>query len=149
MYSLQSEASFDAAHFLFGYQGKCKNIHGHCWRVVATIEAEALQEHGPERGMLTDFGNLKRDLKTLCDRFDHSLILEEGSLKEATLQALMEEDFHLEFLPFRTTAENFSKYFFDALSEKGYPVSEIRVYETPTNCACYTGKKEEPHIVHV
>lgn len=142
MYYLQSEASFDAAHFLSDYVGKCRNIHGHRWRVTATVEGPSLQPSGPQKGMLMDFGDLKGDLKALADRFDHSLILEEGSLKESTLKALLEEEFHLEFVPFRTTAENFSRYFYEALMEKGYSVREIRVYETPTNCACYDGEKE-------
>ncbi|MEF2600873.1 MAG: 6-carboxytetrahydropterin synthase, partial [Fusobacterium mortiferum] len=33
MYTLISEASFDSAHFLSGYNGKCKNIHGHRWTI--------------------------------------------------------------------------------------------------------------------
>ena len=38
MYGLQAEAHFDGAHFLTDYYGKCENLHGHRWRVVATIE---------------------------------------------------------------------------------------------------------------
>ncbi len=58
MYLLQAEASFDAAHFLKGYNGKCKNLHGHRWRVVARIQGCKLQEDGSQRGMLVDFGEL-------------------------------------------------------------------------------------------
>ena len=42
MYMLQTEQSFDAAHFLKGYKGKCSNIHGHRWRVVVSISSEKL-----------------------------------------------------------------------------------------------------------
>ena len=93
MYYLQGEASFDAAHFLKGYQGKCKNLHGHRWRVIATVRGKALQAEGPQQGMLTDFGDLKSDLRLLADKFDHALLLEHGSLKPETLQALQAEDF--------------------------------------------------------
>lgn len=149
MYYLQSEVSFDAAHFLSGYEGKCRNIHGHRWRVVATVQGENLQQEGTQRGMLMDFGDLKADLKALGEQFDHSLILEIGSLKESTLSALREEEFHLEFVPFRSTAENFSRYFYEKLTQKGYSVKEVAVYETPTNCAVYDGGKEEPRIVQL
>lgn len=149
MYYLQSEASFDAAHFLSDYEGKCKNIHGHRWRVVATVQGDALQPEGSQRGMLMDFGDLKTDLKTLCDKYDHSLILETGSLKESTLKALQKEEFHLEMVPFRTTAENFAKHFYELLTFKGYSVRDVAVYETPTNCAVYDGEKEETQIVHL
>jgi 6-pyruvoyltetrahydropterin/6-carboxytetrahydropterin synthase len=97
--------------------------------------------------MLPDFGDLKADLKALADRFDHALLLEIGSLRQETLKALEAEEFHLELLPFRTTAENLSKYFYDQLVCKGYQVKEVSVYETPTNCASYDGGKEQAKVV--
>ena len=96
MYYLQTKASFDAAHFLWKYEGKCRNIHGHRWNVVAKIKSQELEQEGQTRGMVVDFGNLKKDLKKLCDSFDHSLIYETGSLKAETVAALQNEDFHLE-----------------------------------------------------
>ena len=41
MYGLKTESSFDAAHFLTDYHGKCENLHGHRWRVVAYLKQEA------------------------------------------------------------------------------------------------------------
>ena len=40
-------------------------------------------------------------------------------------------------LEFRTTAENFAKYFYDVISDRGYKVKRVSVYETPNNCATY------------
>ena len=70
MHLITSESSFDAAHFLTNYEGKCKNIHGHRWRVVVTIKGELTN------GMLVDFGDFKKDIKDLCDYFDHYFIVE-------------------------------------------------------------------------
>ena len=67
MYQLKTVADFDSAHFLSGYQGKCANIHGHRWHVEIEIQAEHLEMQGQMRGMLVDFGELKRDLKKLAD----------------------------------------------------------------------------------
>ena len=144
MYNLQAESSFDAAHFLKGYQGKCSNIHGHRWRVVAVIRGRELTADGPNAGMLTDFSDLKNDLNSLVDPLDHALLLEVGSLRSETQQALTREGFRMVELPFRTTAENFSRYFYDKLTAMGYQVREVQVYETPTNCASYDG--EVPQI---
>ena len=83
------------------------------------------------------FGNLKKDLKALCDYFDHSLIYETGSLKAETVAALQNEDFHLEEVSFRPTAENFAYYFYKELTDLGYGVHYVEVYETPNNCAVY------------
>ena len=62
MYQLKTEADFDSAHFLSGYTGKCSNIHGHRWHVEIEIESRKLEKNGQERGMLVDFGDLKKDL---------------------------------------------------------------------------------------
>ena len=76
MYTLQTNASFDSAHFLKGYEGKCSNIHGHRWNVEVTVAAEELVEEGQIRGMVVDFRPLQNDLKRLADDLDHCVIVE-------------------------------------------------------------------------
>jgi 6-pyruvoyltetrahydropterin/6-carboxytetrahydropterin synthase len=137
MYILKTECDFDAAHFLKGYDGKCSNIHGHRWKVVISVGSEELRAEGTTRGMIVDFSELKQDVKHMADAFDHKLIVEEGSLKAKTMEALLEEEFAIVTVPMRPTAENFSKYFYDQMTEKGYHVVEAVVYETPNNCAAY------------
>lgn len=137
MYCLTTEQSFDAAHFLKGYEGKCRNLHGHRWRVLVTISEEQLEQDGQCRGMIVDFGKLKQDLKTEADALDHCLIIEKDSLKSSTLQALLEEEFKIVTVDFRPTAEHFSKYFYDKMKQRGYHVQSVTVYETPNNCAQY------------
>lgn len=139
MYTLKTEQSFDSAHFLHGYKGKCSNIHGHRWTIIAEIFSYNLTEDGQLRGMIVDFSDFKHDLKLIADNFDHALIYEKDTLKPKTLEALTEENFKLIKVEFRPTAENFSKHIFDTLMDKGYNVKSIAVYETPNNCATYTG----------
>lgn len=139
MYKLKTESSFDAAHFLTDYHGKCENLHGHRWRVVAYIAQAELCKEGTHKDMVLDFGEFKKEVRALTEEFDHSFIVEEGSLQAQTLSCLENEGFTLTILPFRTTAENLAHYFYDRLAEKGLPVSEIEVYETPNNCAIYCG----------
>lgn len=138
MYYLKTSASFDSAHFLSGYDGKCRNIHGHRWVIEVRIKGQELQQSGTEKGMLTDFGNLKKRVRELAENFDHALIYETDSLKPATVRAFEEEDFRLIEVGFRPTAENFAKYFYDLLSGYGFELSDVTVYETPDNCAVYT-----------
>lgn len=137
MYKLSTKASFDSAHFLAGYEGKCSNIHGHRWTVEVVAWGEELIEEGTKRGMLIDFGDLKKMVRALADSFDHTLIYERGSLKEKTLDALKEEGFSLTELPFRPTAENLAKHFYELLSGKGIEIKSVTVYETPENCVVY------------
>ena len=138
MYQLKTSASFDSAHFLAGYQGKCANLHGHHWVMEVCISGKELQKEGQQRGMLLDFGDLKKAVRNLADSFDHALIYEENTLKEKTIEALQEEKFRLIPVPFRPTAENFAEYFFNVLKEQRLPVSRVTVYETPDNCAEYS-----------
>lgn len=137
MYTLKTEHSFDSAHFLSGYEGKCSNIHGHRWRVVIEIKSKSLAEAGQIRGMLIDFGELKKDVKAEADKLDHALIYESGTLKPKTIEALNEEGFKLIEVAFRPTAENFAEYFYSLFKNKGYYVARSTVYETPNNCASY------------
>lgn len=137
MYQLRIEQSFDSAHFLAGYQGKCGNIHGHRWTVALSVESEELQDDIQQRGMCVDFSELKEALRKEVDYLDHKFIIEKGSLKEHTLLALQSEGFEMVLLDFRPTAENFAKYFYDKFKQSGYSVSRIEVYETPNNHAVY------------
>lgn len=141
MYYLKTEQSFDSAHFLYGYHGKCANIHGHRWRVIATIKSNKLLDDKQHQGMIVDFSDLKNDLKTIADYFDHALIIEKNSLSEKLYQALIDEDFRIIKLPFRPTAENLAKYIYDKLAQS-YNIDNVEVYETPNNCASYRGEHE-------
>lgn len=137
MYQLTTEHSFDSAHFLAGYDGKCGNLHGHRWRVLLTVQSETLREDRQQKGMCVDFAELKKDLRTELDALDHVLIIEQGSLRESTMKALQEEKFQVVEMPFRPTAENFARYFYELFTLKGYPVAKVEVYETANNSAVY------------
>ena len=61
--------SFDAAHFLPNYNGKCRNMHGHRWTIEVGIEGDVGLD-----GMVVDFGDLKSMVQPILDNFDHGLI---------------------------------------------------------------------------
>lgn len=137
MFTLQAEASFDAAHFLAGHAGKCRNLHGHRWLVRAEVQAKQLQTDGTERGMLLDFANFKQALKQLAEKLDHKFIYEQGTLHAETVAALQNEGFALIELPFRPTAEELARWFFQKLQQQGLEPAQVWVFETPENCASY------------
>ena len=90
--------------------------------------------------MVIDFGELKHVLRELTEELDHSFIVEEGSLMPETLACLEKEGFTLSMMPFRTTAENLARYFYDRMADSGLSISQVEVYETPNNCAIYYGE---------
>lgn len=70
MYEISVEMDFDAAHFLRGYQGKCEALHGHRFKVVATVRVDKLNKIG----LGYDFTELKRHLGAVLARFDHTCL---------------------------------------------------------------------------
>ncbi len=137
MYYLKTTAAFDSAHFLSGYEGKCANLHGHRWKIEVCVGDSQLREAGQQRGMVIDFGDLKKAVRRIADDFDHATIYEEGTLRPATIAAFEEEGFRLIALPFRPTAECFAKYIYELIMAEGWPVKSVTVFETPENCAVY------------
>ncbi|MGI6033718.1 MAG: 6-pyruvoyl trahydropterin synthase family protein [Coriobacteriales bacterium] len=137
MYTLRTESCFDSAHFLSDYNGKCENLHGHRWRVVAYITVGDLQQSGQEKDMVIDFATFKKALRELTEEVDHTFLVEEGSLSDETIACLERETFKLYMVPFRTTSENLARFFATRLQQEGLPVSQVEVYETPNNCAIY------------
>lgn len=137
MYGLRAQAHFDAAHFLTDYYGKCENLHGHRWEVLVTVEQAELQTEGTMRGMVLDFGVLKKAVRQVAGELDHTFLVEEGSLDATTLDLLRGKGFAMKVLPFRTTAENLARWFFGRLEAEGLPVVEVEVDETPENRAFY------------
>ena len=113
MYILKTEASFDSAHFLAGYNGKCSNLHGHRWKIVLEVQTEELKEDDQHKGMYVDFGELKKLNKDIV----------------AWIKIIE--------LDFRPTAENMAKYFYEKIKILGYNMRAVTVYETPANSATY------------
>ena len=74
---ITKEFKFEMAHALKGYDGPCKNIHGHSYELSVTISGKPNNdENNPKLGMVMDFGELKQIIKReVVDLFDHALVL--------------------------------------------------------------------------
>jgi 6-pyruvoyltetrahydropterin/6-carboxytetrahydropterin synthase len=74
---ITKEFKFEMAHALLGYDGPCKNIHGHSYALNVTIAGYPIDdENNPKLGMVMDFGDLKKIVrKAVVDIFDHALVL--------------------------------------------------------------------------
>ena len=99
MYKVRIEDSFAAAHFLRDYHGKCENLHGHNYKVYVYLKGENLTEGG----MLYDFTELKKDLKSVLDVIDHTNL---NDLTEDG-KSVFEQN---------PSAERIAKYIFDKLA---------------------------------
>lgn len=134
MTTVSKEITFDAAHMLSGYDGKCRNLHGHTYRLVVEVRGEP-----DESGMVLDFFELKKRMQETADRFDHAYLYDARSETEAGLAAFLEaRGLKTVPLPFRTTSENLARHFFELFRER-FAVSAVRIHETPTSCAEFKG----------
>jgi 6-pyruvoyltetrahydropterin/6-carboxytetrahydropterin synthase len=120
MYEISVEQEFDAAHALRGYRGKCESLHGHSFRVAATITATGLNEIG----LAYDFTMLKRLLGEVVGRFDHT------SLNDVA-----------PFDRINPSSENIASTVYVEMKSRlgGAPVtlSRVEVWESPTSRAEY------------
>ncbi len=140
MFILKSEIQFDTAHYLSGYTGKCANLHGHRYRVIAKVASDTLHTDGQLRGMVEDFGTIKQALREIEKLFDHKLLIEDNEEGRNVARQLMEgpTDFALLMVPYRPTAEEMSRHIYQLLKEMNVRVCEVEVFETPTNSCSYT-----------
>ena len=76
---ITKEFQFEMAHALLGYDGPCKNIHGHSYKLDVTVKGNVKAgTEDSDEGMVVDFGIIKKLVKELIvDEFDHSLVLNE------------------------------------------------------------------------
>ena len=78
---ITKQFSFETGHALHGYDGKCKNIHGHSYKLAVTVIGNPIEDTThPKYGMVIDFGDLKKIVKEeIVDLFDHATIFNKNT----------------------------------------------------------------------
>ncbi len=131
MYNVAREISFCYGHRLLEYNGKCKHLHGHNGRAVITLMADQLDS----LGMVMDFSRLKRIVGGWIDEtLDHKMILHKDDPVLGFLRQQGEPVFVLDVNP---TAENIARLIYDYTVAQGFPVVEVRLWETDSCYAAY------------
>ncbi len=134
MFHVTREIDFCYGHRLLNYEGKCRHLHGHNGKALITLEANQLDR----RGMVLDFGDIKTVMNGWVDEnLDHCMILCRDDPAVELLRQLNEPMFLLDENP---TAENIARLIFDVAAAKGFPVIEVRLWETPRCYATYDGQ---------
>ncbi|MDX1623216.1 MAG: 6-carboxytetrahydropterin synthase [Gemmatimonadota bacterium] len=124
---------FCYGHRLLDYDGACAHPHGHNGLAEITLESDALDH----RGMVMDFGDVKREMKGWIDRtMDHRMLVREDDPMVAWLEESGEPHMTLEENP---TAETIARLIYERAEELDHPVVEVRLWETPSSFATYRG----------
>ena len=131
MFKVTKIIQFCYGHRLLHYEGKCRFLHGHNARVEIEISSQSLDK----RGMVMDFVEVKQRIQAWIDTtLDHKMILNKADPMLPQLQAANEPLVPFEGNP---TAEALAQYIFDHAKTEGFPVTEVRFWETPTSFATY------------
>ena len=128
---------FEMAHALHGYDGLCKNIHGHSYRLWVTIKGAVRHEKGHTKdGMVMDFDFIKQIVKPeIIEKFDHSLVLNANSPHAEIDLSAFEKVF---YLPYQPTSENLVADFAGIIKSKlptGIQLHKLVLSETATSFA--------------
>lgn len=138
---LTKRFTFEMAHALPSYSGKCHNIHGHSYKLFVTVEGEpSLAEGSPDDGMVIDFSSIKEIVQQhIVDHFDHALVLPrqsaKGNLSEDELGGFAAKIIWVDFVP---TTENLLIHFAYRIEHafpQGTHLYSLKLYETETSCA--------------
>lgn len=118
MYELTIGGDFAAAHFLTGYDGSCKELHGHTWKLEVTIQAETLNDIG----LVIDFQDLKKRLNAFLKQLDH------GCLNH--LPAFQKEN---------PTTENLARFIYQGFACDCAPfrIKHVRIWESEKASVTY------------
>lgn len=158
---INKEIEFDAGHRVPNHESKCRNPHGHRYRVTVHLEGEIVEEEGaPDEGMLMDFSAVKNLLVNLIhDPLDHGFIVYEGD--QELLDCFKWYDstkvhagpiggptWKIIRFPYIPTAENIAIWCWEQLKPAvddywrgNLRLFNIDVWETPTSAASYGGNR--------
>ncbi len=131
--------TFETAHALYGYNGKCKNIHGHSYKLYVTVIGEPIADtNNPKYGMVIDFGDLKTIVNNeIVDEFDHATLFNKNTPHLELAEHLKELGHHIILVDYQPSSEmmviDFAKKITAKLPE-GIYLHSLKLQETES---CY------------
>lgn len=138
------EIEIDMAHRVPNHKSKCKNLHGHRYKIEVGVDDKKIQDAGSSsEGMVIDFSDLKEIMmKEIDAKYDHGLVMYERDEFQMVFAELKENyKQKIVFTSFIPTAENLAQWWFillkPLLKEKGVKINHVKVWETPSSTATY------------
>ncbi len=130
---------FEMAHALWNYDGPCRNLHGHSYRLSVTVTGHPVKDKSdPKHGMVIDFGDLKKMVtETVVNEFDHSVIIS-SDVPPASYSKMGVMFEKLRVVDYQPTCENMIVDFARRIKKKlpsGVELYSLRLQETATSFA--------------
>lgn len=131
--------NYEAAHALWGYDGKCKHLHGHSYILHVTVIGEPIEEDNHiKQGMVIDFGDLKKIVKEeIIDKIDHATVLN-NKAPYSDLPKIPDMFDKMVLVDYQPTCEKMVGDFADIIKKRlpdGVDLHSLRLYETASSFA--------------
>ena len=148
MFHLTKIFHFEAAHALKGYDGRCRNIHGHSYEMRVTIKGNPIMDdNNPKNGMVMDFGELKSLVnEEVVDRMDHAFVMRRTESADAVDKTLREGFGNVVLVDYQPTCENILADFAARISGRlpeGVKLHSLKMHETATSFAEWYAEDNE------
>jgi 6-pyruvoyltetrahydropterin/6-carboxytetrahydropterin synthase len=137
---ITKQFSFEAGHALHGYDGKCKNVHGHSYKLAVTVVGKPiLDKNNVKCGMVIDFGDLKKVVKEeVVDVFDHATVFNQNTPHLDLANNLKELGHHVILVDYQPTSEMMIIDFAEKIRArlpKNVSLHSLKLHETDTSYA--------------
>ena len=134
---ITKEFSFETGHALYGYDGKCKNVHGHSYKLAVTVIGKPISEEGAVKlGMVIDFGDLKKIVKAeVVDPFDHATVFNKNTPHIELARELESRGHKVILADYQPTSENMVIDFAEKIASKlpdSIKLHSLKLRETET-----------------
>ncbi|WP_297511438.1 6-carboxytetrahydropterin synthase [Flavobacterium sp.] len=137
---ITKQFNFETGHALYGYDGKCKNVHGHSYKLSVTVIGKPITDSTHVKfGMVIDFSDLKKIVKEeIVDIFDHATVFNKNTPHIELAAELQSRGHHVILVDYQPTSENmvidFAQKICSRLPES-IQLYSLRLQETETSYA--------------
>lgn len=137
---ITKQFSFETGHALYGYDGKCKNVHGHSYKLSVTVIGTPITDKGNVKyGMVIDFGDLKKIVRReIVDVFDHATVFNKNTPHIELANELKDRGHDVILVDYQPTSENMVIDFADKIKQhlpETIKLYSLRLQETDTSFA--------------
>lgn len=117
---ITKQFTFETGHALYGYDGKCKNVHGHSYKLSVTVIGSPISDvNNVKYGMVIDFTDLKKIVKEeVVDQFDHATVFNQNTPHIELAKELKSRDHHVILVDYQPTSENMVIDFADRIAKR-------------------------------
>ena len=137
---ITKQFSFETGHALYGYDGKCKNVHGHSYKLSVTVSGKPIEDNNNVKfGMVIDFGDLKKIVnEEIVDIFDHATVFNKNTPHVDLAKELIDRGHHVLLVNYQPTSEMMVIDFAEKIKNrlpKNIKLHAIKLQETDSSFA--------------